>query len=91
MSEVTQAAAPTITVDGVVYELSIFSPEVQNLVGIHRLWEQKAQEARLEAGRAESAVRELNRDLIEKLKREIPAPTEEAVAQEAPVEAAPAE
>jgi hypothetical protein len=80
MSEQT---AQTITVDGVQYDLTIFSDEVKKLISIHQNWEHKVVEARLEVARSEAAVRDLTRELINKIKAEL-AMAEEAEPTQAP-------
>lgn len=84
MAETTEAQM--ITIDGVQHELAKFSIEVQRLVQIHQIWEQKVIEAELEHARARAAVRDLNAELIAKLKSELeptpevaPVATDEAV------------
>jgi hypothetical protein len=80
MSEQT---AQTITVDGVQYDLTIFSDEVKKLISIHQNWEHKVVEARLEVARSEAAVRDLTRELINKIKAEL-AMAEEVEPTQAP-------
>jgi|688.fasta_scaffold05161_15 hypothetical protein len=76
----------TITIDGVQHELAKFSTEVQRLVQIHQIWEQKVIEAELEYARARAAVRDLNNELLAKLKAELePAAPEQEVAPAADV------
>jgi len=67
----TNEQVQTITIDGVQHELAKFSVEVQRLVQIHQIWEQKVIEAELEHARARAAVRDLNAELLAKLKSEL--------------------
>ena len=60
-----------ITVDDVQYDLADFSEGVQRLVAIHKVWEAKVPEAKLEVARAEAAVRDLTRELIDLIKVEL--------------------
>lgn len=78
----TEQAAQTITVDGVQYDLTLFSDEVKKLIAIHQNWEQKVVDARLEVARSEAAVRDLTRELINKIKTELAANAETEVAAE---------
>lgn len=86
MAEQAQQAQ-TITIDGVSHNLADFSVEVQKLVSIRNVWEQEVVKAELEYARARAAVRDLDRELLEKLKAELAASAESGeAAPEAPAE-----
>ena len=66
----------TITIDNVAYDLSTFSDEAQRLVQIRQVWFQESAKAELEFARASAAVRDIDREIIQKLKTELDANAE---------------
>lgn len=79
-----EQAQQTVTVDNVSYPISDFSQEVQSLIAVYQKWEVKAQEDRLEADRSAAACRELNRELVNRIKAALDAKAE--VPAETPAE-----
>jgi recombinational DNA repair protein RecR len=78
----------TITLDGVQYDLAIFSEEVKRYVGLYNIWQKEMQELRLKLIKDEYAISELNRKLVDKMKQEIAAQAQPSTEEEVTVEAA---
>jgi hypothetical protein len=71
----------TITVDGVEHDLASFPQEVQQLVAIHQRWEVKKVEAKLELAMVEAALRDLTKELSDKIKVALTPEVEEVTAE----------
>jgi len=78
-----------IGIDGKEYEVSKFSDSVKSLIATHAKWREELIEARLLAAKAEYAIRALEAEISELVKKEIAAAAALLKAEES--EAAPAE
>ncbi len=52
-----------INIDGVEYEVETLSPTVKRLLGIYKIWEKDANDARLSLAKTEAALRDLTREI----------------------------
>lgn len=63
MSQVP-AQVPTVTIDGVDYEVEKLSPAVRSLLSFYQTWSGELAAARLEVAKLEAALRQLSTEII---------------------------
>lgn len=79
----------TITIDGVEHEVAKLGAQVQLLMDIHAEWRKQLADARLEVAKHEAALRNLEAEIADTVKKQSETPAEGApAANDAP--AAPA-
>ena len=61
----------TIIIDGKEYDLSMFSNHVQQMTQIIVHWETQLRDQRLEVAKTEAALREANREIVERVNAEL--------------------
>ena len=79
----------TITIDGVEHEVAKLGPQVQLLMDIHAEWRRQLADVRLEVAKHEAALRNLEAEIADTVKKQTETPAEAPAANDAPVAAAP--
>ncbi len=55
---------PTVTIDGVEYEVEKLSPAARSLISFYQTWSGELASARLEVAKLEAALRQLSSEII---------------------------
>ena len=73
----------TITIDGVEHETAALGAQVQLLMEIHAEWRRQLADARLEVAKHEAALRNLEAEIADTVKKQSETPADAAPAPEA--------
>lgn len=74
----------TITIDGTEHEVAALGPQVQLLMDIHAEWRRQLADARLEVAKHEAALRNLEAEIADTVKKQSEAKAEAAPTSEPP-------